>query len=166
MQYCALFQVCTLQFLNYDYGVVFVFALGLKPVQARKFFKCIKGIDRSQIREYGDTEDDALTITTRSSAFLSVTDEYTHTPRFISSWDNPKTKVCIRYIYCNNLFLNVVQERVIGNMSLATDTIQNFIDLIKGQESISPSNALELFTHEGYPMDVNEFNRNCKCIEL
>ncbi len=68
----------------------------------------------------------------------------------------------IYYIFCKNLFKRNVPQRVVSNLSLETDPVELVIKIIAERHKCSlQTYALELYSQEGYPLCVNEYNEKC-----
>lgn len=140
---------------------------GMKILHQRKFLKCVKGnAPLSSSSSYASSScstdlDDSASVTTPTSTVESIS-ESTSKPLAEDSLRNPRIKVMMRYVLCRDVFSKVVTERAVANLSLRSNSIREFMDIIRAQEHIDDNFELELYTHEGYPMNVNEYNEKCK----
>lgn len=80
----------------------------------------------------------------------------------VDSICNPSVTISLRYIFCHNLFIEEAREHIIVKQLLNRNTIRDIIDSIRSRERIQEDHEIELFTHEGYPINVNTFNEDCK----
>ena len=65
----------------------------------------------------------------------------------------------IYYIFCKYLFKRNVPQQVVSNLSLETNPLGLVIKIIAERQKCSLQTfALELYSHEGYPLCVNEYN--------
>ncbi len=68
----------------------------------------------------------------------------------------------VYYIFCKNLFKRNVPQQVVSNLSLETDPLELVISIIAERHKCSlQTYALELYSQEGYPLCVNEYNQKC-----
>ena len=68
----------------------------------------------------------------------------------------------VRYILCSQLFVQELTEKSVFNLDETAHTMADLIGRIARTENISQGLSLELYTHEGYPLGVNEFTAKCK----
>ena len=69
----------------------------------------------------------------------------------------------VRYILCQDLFAKEAKEKVVIQLYLNATTIRDLIDRICANEGIQQdSYTLELFTQEGYPININNYNEDCE----
>lgn len=71
--------------------------------------------------------------------------------------------ISIRYILCNQLFAQELKERSIVKLDPASHRMKDLVSHITRAEKISEGQCLELYTHEGYPLGVNEYTAKCEC---
>lgn len=72
-----------------------------------------------------------------------------------------KPKFKLRYIMCTELFTKYTQESFIV-LDPAKTTMENFVEIIHATHKVHESLQIELFSEDGYPLNVNPFTIKCK----
>ena len=73
----------------------------------------------------------------------------------------PQSK--IYYIFCKELFKSTTTREVVSNLDLDHNSLGLVIKSIAERHHISLDDfSVELYSREGYPMCVNEYNQKCK----
>jgi len=68
----------------------------------------------------------------------------------------------IRYIYCNNLFGEERGEKLLEDLDPSTHTMEDIYGMIADNEEIEAHQlTIELYSVEGYPLNVNQFTISC-----
>lgn len=129
------------------YALLFI---GLKPLQQRRFLRVLK--------EHCDA-DEALTMLSHSVP--AMYDRYGHGV-IVDSISSPFVTMSVRYILCRDLFTKEAREHVVVQLFLNRTTMEDLIDRIRSKEGFQQEYVLELFTHEGYPININNYNGDCK----
>ena len=71
----------------------------------------------------------------------------------------------IYYIFCKDLFGRNVMREVITNLDLELDSLELIARMISERHKFRlDTYAIEFYSHEGYPMCVNQYNVKCKCV--
>lgn len=81
-------------------------------------------------------------------------------------------RISLRYVFCSQLFSQDVMEKMIPDLDPGSIAIKDLIGLIgsantEGAAAVGTEGdvlTLELYTHEGYPLGVNEYTEKCKCV--
>lgn len=68
----------------------------------------------------------------------------------------------IRYVLCSQLFAQKLTERSVLDLDPASRTMADLVGSISRALKISEGQCLELYTHEGYPLGVNEYTAKCE----
>ena len=69
----------------------------------------------------------------------------------------------IRYIYCNNLFGEETGQKLLEDLDPATHTMEDIKGMIAEDEEIETHQlTIELYSMEGYPLNVNYFTESCE----
>lgn len=69
----------------------------------------------------------------------------------------------IRYIYCNNLFGKETGEKLLEDLDPSVHTMEDIYGMIAEDEEIEAHQfTVELYSVEGYPLNVNQFTVSCK----
>jgi len=69
----------------------------------------------------------------------------------------------IRYLYCNNLFDEETGEKLLEELDPASHTMEDIYGMIAEHEGIDAhEDTIELYSVEGYPLNVNQFTISCK----
>lgn len=68
----------------------------------------------------------------------------------------------VRYILCSQLFAQELRERSVLKLDPASYTMKDLVSHIARAEKILEGQCLELYTHEGYPLGVNEYTAKCE----
>ena len=82
----------------------------------------------------------------------------------VDSMLSKEVTISVRYILCQDLYIKEAKQKVIIELRLNVNTIRDVIDSIRARENINRDHIVELFTHEGYPINVNTFNDECEFI--
>ncbi len=129
---------------------------GLKLLQARKFIECVQELRVPRLIPY-------------TPSFYSTTEYETANTDFSSDTlsvgsgsMNRLRPIAVQYLFCRDIFVKCIQSRVIPGLVPDQLTLQHLSDRIKGQESIADDKEIELFSHEGYPLNANEYTSKRK----
>ena len=80
-----------------------------------------------------------------------------------ASYLNPNAKMLVRYVLCKDLFSVQITEANITNLSPhSNDSFDTIRKLIRAREGIPGSMELEFYSHEGYPLNMNEYSQKCE----
>lgn len=140
--------------------------VGLKKIQAKKLIRKIKDMfehsppSRLQDFDQQSVMSGASNITSFGSefSFQSLSDTGIGV-----SYQNPNAKMLVRYVLCKDLFTVQITEANITNLSPnSDDSFDTICKLIRDRERIPGSMELEFYSHEGYPLNMNQYNRRCK----
>ena len=76
--------------------------------------------------------------------------------------EKPQRNITVRYILCQDLFVSSVNEEWIRGLNPKEDKLSNLQQLIIRRSNVPAEMELELFSHEGYPLNANEYTTDCK----
>ena len=157
---------------------MYLFCTGLKTLQAKKLIRKLKGKLSGEMVSSGSKfqhDFDNISVMSGATNFSMSTERFgseksseymTAGPHVMPfpSLSHPKAKVSVRYVLCKDLFLLQVQEKYILNLNPNSDTFEQISQLIMCDPAnvISGDMVLEFFSHEGYPLNVNEYNKRGK----
>ena len=90
-----------------------------------------------------------------TSLNLTVHDRDEHTSQCVSS---------VHYILCgNDLFSHDIVENVIDDLDPEKTTLSDVTAQITNEMGLNDDKAIELFSHEGYPLHHNDITSTSKC---
>ena len=68
----------------------------------------------------------------------------------------------VRYLLCSGLFSSEVCEKLVFNLDSATTAMKDLYGLIQHAEHVEEGFSLELYSHEGYPLNSNDYTCHCE----
>ena len=123
---------------------------GLKPIQQRKFL--------SMAREHCDSD-------APFEAWPVANYSQSRQREIKASIQSQSVATSVRYVLCQDLFVKDTEERKLAQVYLNSTTIKDLIMGLCAKEEICQDLfTLELFTHEGYPININKYNEHCKLL--
>ena len=127
---------------------------GLKPIQQRKLLRVAKDYCGS------DVPSESLSAT---NYCVPVKYDRFGQGEIVDSMSCQSVTTSVRYIMCQDLFVKEAKEKVVIQLYLNVTTIRDLVVRICANEGIQlDSYTLELFTQEGYPININNYNEDCE----
>lgn len=124
---------------------------GLRKLQARKLVDCARQHGRfvviPPISEY---ETANTSFTSLGSDAFSV---FSNTER--------QHAITVCYLLCRDMFIKCIQSQEITGLD-PSQKLLHLYQRIKGQEGITDSMEIELFSHEGYPLNADAWSQQRK----
>ena len=74
----------------------------------------------------------------------------------------PQRNITVRYVLCQGLYSSSVSEKWIRGLNPQEDKLSSLHQLIIKESHVPTDMTLELFSHEGYPLNANEYTIDCK----
>ena len=74
----------------------------------------------------------------------------------------PQRNIIVRYVLCDNLYVSSVNEKWIRDLDPQEEKLSDLHQLIIKRSHVPANMVLELFSHEGYPLNANEYTIDCK----
>ena len=147
----------------------YFFSLGLSVIVQRRLIRSIREMLYSSASAF--TEDSPLT-SLRSfpddvgTLPIPTSFESAPTPTVEEHYVPPALKQKrskMYYIFCKDLFGRNVMREVITNLDLEHDSLEFIARMISERHKFRlDTYAIEFYSHEGYPMCVNQYNVKCK----
>ncbi len=137
--------------------IILSFYSGLPKLQARKFVGCAQQL---KVPSYGymPSLGSATEYETANTDFSSDTTSVCNW----SSGGSGSRYIAVRYMPCRDVFIGSIQPKLISGLDPERHTLLHLCDHIKNQERIENGFEVELFSHEGYPLNTNDYTINCK----
>ena len=74
----------------------------------------------------------------------------------------PQRNIIVRYMLCQGLYASSVNEEWIRDLDPQEEKLSDLQQLIIRQSNVPAEMELELFSHEGYPLNANKHTTICK----
>ena len=74
----------------------------------------------------------------------------------------PQRNITVRYVLCQGLYSSGVNENLIRNLDPQEVQLKLLYKLIIDKSDVPKDMELELFSHEGYPLNANKYTIDCK----
>lgn len=74
----------------------------------------------------------------------------------------PQRNITVRYVLCQGLYSSSVNEKWIRGLNPQEDKLSSLHQLIIKESHVPTDMELELFSHEGYPLNANKYTIDCK----
>ena len=121
---------------------LFTFLLGLQPVLSRK-------------KSIGDSSGS-------TSTYFVPSDSTLEAQTVVPVEAKPLQSITVRYVLCQDLYDSNVNEKWIRDLKPQKDTLSLLYQIIARENYVRTDMRLELFSHEGYPLNANQYTIDCK----
>ncbi len=148
--------------------------IGLTVIEQRRLYRVIKEWQQLPSVEIDDRPKGSKFYAAQSLIDLSspsrsrapswpMSKQHVQGPYYGSPQKPQRSKIKLYYIFCKELLKRNVTREVIVNLDLEKDPLELVIRIISERHKCSlEKHALELYSQEGYPLSVNQYNNKCE----